>query len=110
MKAGNDESQAARVAMGECLTVGYAAEVREQLLAHLAGEGGLVLDLTGVQEVDVAGLQLLWATHQSCLASGKRLQLDGGSAVLEAALRAAGLRSVGEAGGPRTGRTEVKDG
>ena len=110
MTADNGGTGAPRVVLGECLTVAYAAEIREQLLAQLRGEGSLILDLSKVQEVDVAGLQLLWATHKSCLASGRRLQLDGGSGVFETALRAAGLSDAGDGGGPWMGRMGVDDG
>ena len=47
------------------LTIGAAAEAKQQLLHALAGEGPLELDTREVTEVDAAGLQVLLAALRS---------------------------------------------
>jgi anti-sigma B factor antagonist len=48
-----------RVALDGELTIMTAAENKERLLTALAGSGGLRVDLSAVDEVDTAGLQVL---------------------------------------------------
>lgn len=68
---------AGRVAIEGELTVRHAAAVREQLLAALRGNQEVHLDLTGVSELDSAGVQLLLAAGESAVAAGKVLRLSG---------------------------------
>jgi len=69
------------------LTIYRAAELRETLIAALAGVGegaALELDLTEVSELDSAGVQLLMAAKKSAQAAQRDLRLVGHSpAVLE---------------------------
>lgn len=52
-------------AQGE-LTIYHAAEAKAALHAALAGPGALELDLSGVSELDTAGVQvLLWAKREA---------------------------------------------
>lgn len=57
------ETRAVRIE-GE-MTIYRALELKEQLLAALAPGGGLELDLSGVTEVDSAGVQLLLAARKT---------------------------------------------
>ncbi len=47
------------------MTIYRALEVKELLLAALDGAGSLALDLSGVTELDTAGVQLLLAAEKS---------------------------------------------
>ncbi len=58
------------------LTIYGAAELQARLLAALAdAPGGLDIDLSGVTELDSAGVQLLMATRRAALASGRTVTL-----------------------------------
>lgn len=56
------------------LTIHTAAEQRDRLLAFLA-DGGTELDLSGVSELDTAGLQLLLLAVREAERSGTALLL-----------------------------------
>lgn len=60
------DPEGARLAVAGRFTIHHAAEAREQL----RGRPGLLLDLTGVEEMDGAGLQLLLAARRD---AGARL-------------------------------------
>jgi anti-anti-sigma regulatory factor len=75
------------------LTIGQAAGFKEALLAALEAASGLLLDLSGVRESDLTGLQLLCAAHQSALAGGKRFTIKyGADPVYHEVVRNAGFR------------------
>ncbi len=67
------------------MTIYRAAELKEMLLLALAQEPGtLALDLAGVTEMDVAGLQVLIMAKQAALAQHREMRLLGHSpAVLD---------------------------
>lgn len=67
------------------MTIYRAAELKEMLLLALAKESDvLVLDLSGVTEMDVAGLQVLIMSKQAAQAQNRELRLVGHSpAVLD---------------------------
>jgi anti-sigma B factor antagonist len=66
------------------LTIYRAAELKETLLAALPAAGPLEVDLSGVTELDSAGLQLLMLTKITAQAQACELRLVGHSpAVLE---------------------------
>ena len=50
---------ARRIAVDDELTIVTAADHRERLIAALADGNGVRLDLSGVGDIDTAGLQLL---------------------------------------------------
>ena len=60
------------------VTIGQAAGLKELLVAALGEASELRLDLAGVTEIDLTGLQLLGAAHRSALASGKLFAIDAG--------------------------------
>jgi anti-sigma B factor antagonist len=65
------------------LTIYRAAELQQQLLAALQhGGGSLEVDLSGVTELDTAGLQLLIALKKSAQEAGGQLSLAGHSAAV----------------------------
>lgn len=59
------------------LTIYHAAELRTALLPLAGGACALVLDLSGVSDVDSAGLQLLLALRRTLAAQGATLHLAG---------------------------------
>ena len=63
--------------------------VRERLMAAATGE--LVVDLSGVEAIDVAGFALLVAATRRCHEHGHRLLLRGVSADAEQILEHSGL-------------------
>jgi anti-anti-sigma factor len=64
------------------LTIYRAAELAEAMkasLAHVPAGGAFELDLSGVTEMDCAGVQLLIAARRSTDESGRVLRLAGSS-------------------------------
>lgn len=66
------------------MSIYQASELKQQLLAGLHEERTLVLDLSGVTELDTAGLQLLMLAKRTARTNHCQLQLQGHStAVLD---------------------------
>jgi anti-sigma B factor antagonist len=61
------------------MTIYQAQAQKEQLLAALAATEDLELDLSGVGEMDTAGLQLLLLLKREVLQQGKQLTIIGHS-------------------------------
>ena len=79
------------------VTIGQAAGFKEALWEALQAASELRVDLSGVTEIDLTGLQLLCATHQSAQASGKIMSVDDGGnrAYLDVVVNAGFQRHVG---------------
>jgi anti-anti-sigma regulatory factor len=60
------------------LTVAAAAEFKEALQGALAEAVELEVDLTGVTEIDLTGLQLICAAHGSAEDAGKSFRVEEG--------------------------------
>jgi anti-sigma B factor antagonist len=74
----------ARLAIDGEMTIYRAAELKPLLLQALEAHGTLELDLSGVTELDTAGLQILVLAKQAAQAAGSVLRLAGHSqAVLD---------------------------
>jgi len=73
------------------LTIYTALELKDKLLAGLAAGDEMELDLSGVGEIDAAGLQLLIMIKQQAAALGKVLRFTGHSPVVVALLDLSGL-------------------
>ncbi|MEV6925828.1 STAS domain-containing protein [Dactylosporangium sp. NPDC051485] len=73
------------------LTVMTAAEQHARLRAYLRGTGPFELDLSGVTELDTAGLQLLLAAHHDARQQGAHLTLRHPSPAVATALAVAHL-------------------
>ena len=58
------------------LTLLDAAEFKAELLRALDSSPRLVIDTRELTDIDLAGLQLLSAAHQSALTKGKELCID----------------------------------
>jgi anti-sigma B factor antagonist len=73
-----------KVAISGAMTIYAAAAAKDTLLDALNGAGELEVDLSGVTEMDTAGVQLLALLKREAASSGKRVALCGHSpAVLE---------------------------
>ncbi len=79
------------------LTIYHAAELRQELLHELA-RGTQRFDLSGVAELDSAGLQLLAALRASIARSGGRAQFLAPSARVRDTLALCGLGDWLDAG------------
>jgi ABC-type transporter Mla MlaB component len=79
------------------VTIGEASRFKDALLDALGAALELQVDLCGVMEIDLTGLQLLCASHQSAQAGGKQLSVNAGGngAYLDAVVNAGFPRHVG---------------
>ena len=85
------------LALGPDLTIASAAALRTRLLAALATATPLHLDLSAVEEIDSAGVQLLLAARRSLQASGRTWRVSAAPAVVVQTLAVLGL-SVADLG------------
>ena len=70
-------------AVGE-MTIYHAAELKPVLLGALDQSDEIEIDLSGVSEIDTAGVQLLMLMKREAVATDKKLTLSGHSpAVLD---------------------------
>jgi ABC-type transporter Mla MlaB component len=79
------------------VTIGEASRFKDALLDALGVTSELQVDLCGVTEIDLTGLQLLCATHQSALAAGKKFSVSavGSLSYLDVVTKAGFLRDRG---------------
>ena len=83
------------LALGPEVTIAYAAELRETLLAAAtAADGDLRLDLAGVSDFDSSGVQLLLSARRSLQAQGHALRLLACSAAVRDALLTFGMADL----------------
>ena len=83
------------LALGPEVTIAYAAELRETLLAAAtAAQGDLLLDLGGVSDFDSSGVQLLLSARLSLQAGGHALRLVACSAAVRDALLTFGMADL----------------
>ncbi|MBT0662676.1 STAS domain-containing protein [Geobacter pelophilus] len=59
------------------MTIHYAVEIKDALLTAFNDSSKLTCNLTQVSDIDLAGLQLLCATHKSSCASGRKFEVVG---------------------------------
>jgi len=77
------------------LTLANAGEVKEALRSALAGGGPITIDATAVTEVDLAGLQLICATHRATSRAGRELEIVVGGAGADCAALTAAIGNLG---------------
>jgi hypothetical protein len=74
------------------MTVPYAGDLAAQLRDAFDKSNELLMDVRGVSEIDLAGLQLVFAAHLSAVGSGKTFGvIDGDAGILVAAAESAGF-------------------
>lgn len=82
-----------RLTLTGSATIRQAAGFQQALLAALTSADEVRLDLTGITEIDLTGLQLLDASHRSAVMSGKLFRVDdGGNPCFQEAVENAGFR------------------
>ena len=57
------------------ITVGNVSELTNQFRGALDTGGNLAIDLTTVTDIDLAGIQLLWAVERAASAAGRAMSL-----------------------------------
>lgn len=87
----NEKQQIGRITITGELTIYTALELKDKLLTGLSATEYLDLDLSGVGEIDAAGLQLLVMIKQQATALGKVLRFTGHSPVVLDLLDLSGL-------------------
>jgi len=80
-----------RITLDGAMTVYEAVDAKRDLLQALAGSTALEIDVTGLDEVDTAGLQLLLLLRRESLRAAKPLRLAGSSQALAEVLDRYGL-------------------
>lgn len=82
-----------RLRILESLSIYDVAALRDALLACLEGDNEVIVDLGGVEQCDMAGLQILHSLRKTAAQMKKKVQiLDEKGVVLEA-LEAAGINT-----------------
>jgi len=87
----NKKQQPGHIAIDGELTIYTALELKDTLLAGLSAHQELELDLSGVGEIDAAGLQLLVMIKQQAAVLNKTLRFSGHSPVVVDLLDLSGL-------------------
>ncbi len=88
-------SASSLVKLGPALTLANAGEVKEALQSALAAGGKITLDATAVDEVDLAGLQLICATHRAAARDGREVEIVAGTGGARCAALAAAVGALG---------------
>jgi hypothetical protein len=68
------------VTLGKALTLATVADVKVALSAALAGDGPVEIDARDLDDIDVAGLQLLCAAHRGASRQKRALTVTGAGA------------------------------
>ncbi len=77
------------------------AELREAVYAHLASHpGDLVLDLSGVESVDLAALRMIAVASRLAVRQGRRLVVHGCPPMVRRLLHLSHLRGLVAVDGP----------
>lgn len=71
------DSSVARLTLKGSYQVDRAASLKTELEAALAASSYVLLDLSQVEDIGLASLQLIYAARRSALAEGKNLHLMG---------------------------------
>ena len=86
-KSPGEAGDAAAVRVDQDMTIYTAATMKEQLLTSLKNGSGVTLDLSGVPEIDTAGIQLLLLTAREAERTGGRMTIDAMSPAVGDTLR-----------------------
>jgi anti-sigma B factor antagonist len=87
----NTENKSNRIVISDELTIYAVLALKDTLLSALAAGEALELDMSGISEIDGAGLQLLVMVKQAATASGKVLRLTNHSPAVLSLLDLSGL-------------------
>lgn len=89
--AAADAAAADTLTVDGALTVATAEAWRVRLAAALARGAGLTVDVSAASEIDVFGVQLLWAARRSAREQGRAFGVSDGGGSLRRACATAGL-------------------
>jgi len=85
------ERQAGQLQVEGAVTVAEVAQLKELLVRMVVEAETLQVDLSRVDQVDIAGLQLFCAAHRFACTRGRGIKLSGGGERFLALVRAAGF-------------------
>lgn len=88
-----------KVVLGASCTIEDVAQLRNDLIAHLAANKPIIIDATRVERIDAAGAQLLVAFAIDCLVQGVAFAWKQRPAALDEAIRLLGLGALMESPG-----------
>lgn len=91
MHATTTVDKARQLQLDGALSIYTAADTKPRLSAALQGAIALEIDLSGIEEFDCAGLQLLLATREQARRQDIDLRLLGANAVVRELLALSGL-------------------
>jgi anti-sigma B factor antagonist len=80
-----------RISLDGELTILTATELKERLLTALDGSAGLRVDLSAVDEIDTAGLQVLLVTRRAAHQANLPFEVTGPEPEIARVLAIAGL-------------------
>lgn len=75
VEPGADRAEVRRIAVRGDATIYTAAELKDQLLPQLCAARRLEVDLSGVADMDTAGLQVLLLCRREAVQAGRELAL-----------------------------------
>ncbi|MFO0752226.1 MAG: STAS domain-containing protein [Thermodesulfovibrionales bacterium] len=84
----------ATLCLEEDMTIFTAAALKKALLESLESLPELVLDLSGVAEMDTAGFQLLVLARREAAAAGKGFRVAAGSPAVEAVFEVYAMKDL----------------
>ena len=78
-----DDPSARTLTIRGAMTIQHGAKIKKALKKAVSAGKVLLLDLQGVTEIDLIGMQVICSTHQTMLAQGKRLSVarEGNQAI-----------------------------
>lgn len=85
------KQQAGELAVSGAVTVAQVGELRALLLEALDQSPLVQVDLGQVEEIDIAGIQLLCAAHRLTAGSGRRLDVKNASERVRRLVESAGF-------------------
>ena len=72
------EQDATEMKLTDRLTIAEASSLKEEMLLNLGQSQTVTIDISQIEAVDVAGIQLLCACHRQAVQNGQTLQLHVG--------------------------------
>jgi ABC-type transporter Mla MlaB component len=91
-----DTASEAKINVVGSVVLPFIGKLQQELLAAFAQTENINMDLSGVTELDLAGMQLLCSAHRSSIVQGKQFRVSGYNPLLwEMAAASGHLRNKG---------------
>ena len=87
----DEEQQAGQLRVDGSATIAQVGQLKELLVQAVDQAHMVLVDLSRVDQVDIAGLQLFCAAHRFACTRGRGIKLSGGGERFLALVRAAGF-------------------